>query len=299
MLSYIIFLTFLDQIDGCLANVEYNIFSRENMVARTPIITLLTDFGIQDSFVGVMKGTILNINPDAKIVDISHSIPPQDIFQAAFLLNYTYSYFPSSTIHVIVVDPEVGTERKPLLASSEKGFFIAPDNGVLSYLYAEGVIGEVRELTADHYFLKPRCGTFDGRDVFAPVAAWFSKGVGLSSLGELITDYKKFEIPLPVSAQQGILKCKVVYVDRFGNLITNLTGERFKECLDASEQRRFALRIGEHTISKISQSFAEGEKDEMLAILGSFGCLEFCVNRGNAAKFTGLRAGSDVLFKVA
>ncbi len=269
------------------------------MAAKKRIITLLTDFGIQDPFVAIMKGVIFTINPDVNIVDLSHSIPPQDIFQSAFLLKYSYRYFPSDTIHVIVVDPGVGTSRKAIIASSEKGYFVAPDNGVLSYVYDEGIIGEVREITAEHYFLKPRSGTFDGRDVFAPVAASLSRGTNIASLGEPLEDYKKFDAPQPVLAQEGLLKCKVVYVDRFGNLMTNLSQDRFNQALDASQQQRFAFRVGEHTVSKLSQSFAEGEKDELLAIFGSFGNLEFSVNRGSAAKLTGIRAGGDILFKVA
>ncbi len=268
------------------------------MPTKKPIITLLTDFGVQDHFVGVMKGVILSIQPEAEIVDISHNAPPHDIFQAAFLLKNYYSYFPSEAIHLIVVDPGVGTQRRPIVTSSEKGIFVAPDNGVLSYLYAEGNVGDVREITADHYFLKPRSGTFDGRDVFAPVAAWLAKGVGLSSFGEPISDYKKFEIPQPSLIQSGAWKCKIIHVDRFGNLISNLGREQFKEMLDASEQRRFAFRVGDHTISKISQTFADGEKDEVIAVFGSSGGLEFCVNQGSASAITDVRAGRDFLVKI-
>ena len=202
------------------------------MAAKKPIITLLTDFGLQDHFVGTIKGVILNIHPDVEIIDISHDVPPHDIFQAAFVLKSSYTYFPKGTIHVVVVDPGVGTDRRPIIVSSEMGYFIAPDNGVLSYIYAEDGVSEVREITAEHYFLKPRTGTFDGRDVFASIAAWFSKGVGLPAFGEPITDYKKFEIPHPVPMQQGTWKCKIVYVDRFGNLVSNLSREHFKEFLD-------------------------------------------------------------------
>ena len=152
------------------------------MAAKRPIITLLTDFGLHDHFVGTMKGVIANINPEALVIDITHDVAPHDIFQAAFLIRSAYTYFPSHTIHLLVVDPGVGTQRRILVASSEKGFFIAPDNGILSYLSAAGELGEIRDITADHYFLKPRTGTFDGRDVFAPVGAWMSKGVAVTSL---------------------------------------------------------------------------------------------------------------------
>ena len=267
-------------------------------MAKKPIITLLTDFGVKDHFVGVMKGVILSINPDAEIVDISHDVPPQDIQQAAFLLKNAYPYFPPNTIHVVAVDPGVGTSRRPLVVSSEKGVFIAPDNGVLSYLYADKVVGEVREISADHYWLKPRTGTFDGRDVFAPVAAWTSKGVSLASFGEPITDYKTFEIAQPAQVQQGVWKCRILSVDRFGNLISNLTKEQFTALLGAGEQQRFAFRLGEQNILKLAQTFADGAPGEVMALFGSSGYVEFCVNQGNAATATTLQAGKDILLKV-
>lgn len=267
-------------------------------MAKKPIITLLTDFGVKDHFVGVMKGVILSINPDAEIVDISHDVPPQDVQQAAFLLKNAYPYFPANTIHVVVVDPSVGTNRRALIASSEKGAFIAPDNGVLSYLYAEKAAGEVREITADHYWLKPRTGTFDGRDVFAPVAAWASKGVSFASFGEPITDYKAFEIAQPAQVQQGVWKCRILSVDRFGNLISNLTKEQFTALLGAGEQQRFAFRLGEQNILKLAQTFADGAPGEIMALFGSSGYVEFCVNQGNAATATTLQAGKDILLKV-
>ncbi len=269
------------------------------MAAKRPIITLLTDFGLQDHFVGTVKGVIANINPEALVIDITHDVSPHDIFQAAFLIRSAYTYFPAYTIHVLIVDPGVGTNRRMLLASTEQGYFIAPDNGILSYLSAAGELREVREITADHYFLKPRTGTFDGRDVFAPVAAWMSKGVSMASFGELIEDYKKYDVPQPTPVGQGGIRCKIVYVDRFGNLISNLTKEHFQQLLDASAQRRFAFQIGEHTIGKISTAYAEGDKLEVIAIFGSSGFLEFSVNRSSALKLTGVGVGKDFFMKVA
>lgn len=268
------------------------------MAERKPVITLLTDFGLRDHFVATMKGVILRIHPDAQIIDISHDVPPHDILHAAFLLKSSYTYFPLDSIYVVVVDPGVGTDRKPLLVSTETGYFVAPDNGVLSYIYAESSSLTVREITADHYFLKPRSGTFDGRDVFAPVAAWLSKGVSVPAFGEVVNEYTTIEIPQPVSIQPGVLRCRIIHVDRFGNLITNLSLERFQESLDASENRHFAFRVGEHTISHISQSYAEGKKDEIIAVFGSSNCIEVSVNQGNAASLTDLEAGRDIFFKV-
>ncbi len=268
------------------------------MAIRKTIITLTTDFGQKDHFVSVMKGVILSINPEADIVDISHEIPPHDILQAAFTLKQVSSYFPTGTIHIVVVDPGVGTNRRALVASSEKGFFLAPDNGALSFLYADKVINDVRDITADHYWLKPRTGTFDGRDIFAPVAAWMSKGVNISSLGETITDYIAIDVPQPTLVQPDVWKCRILSVDRFGNLISNMTQEQFAALLAAAEQKRFAFRVGEQTISKISKAYAEGQPNEALAVFGSSGLIEFCVNQGNAAAVTSLQAGKDVLLKV-
>lgn len=269
------------------------------MAAKRPVITLLTDFGLQDHYVGAIKGVIANINPEALIIDICHEVAPHDVFQASFLLKSAYPYFPSHTIHVIVVDPGVGTNRKLLVASTENGYFLAPDNGVLSYVCAAEERVEVREITADHYFLKPRTGTFDGRDVFAPVAAWMSKGVLVSSFGEPFTEYKKYDLPQPTPVGQGSFRCRIIYADRFGNLISNLTKEKFKELLDASTGRRFGFQVGEQMLSKISASYAEGEKGELLALFGSSGFIEFSVNRGSALKATGVGVGKEFLFKVA
>ncbi|PID60290.1 hypothetical protein CSB45_00420 [candidate division KSB3 bacterium] len=269
------------------------------MAEKKPIITLLTDFGGQDYFVGAMKGAILKIVSNVDIVDIAHDIPAHDILQAAFMLKNYYRYFPAGTIHVAVVDPGVGTARRPLLAVSESGIFVVPDNGILSYVSAGQERCELREITADHYFLKPRAGTFDGRDVFAPVAAWLAKGVSPSSFGDVISDEIRFDISQPLAVQEHLWKCKILYVDRFGNLTSNLSKEFFEKLLDASEKNRFAFRIGDHTISKVSRNYAEAKEDgEILALFGSSGLLEFSVNQGSAAKALKVRAGQDCLLKV-
>ncbi len=268
------------------------------MVPKIPIITLLTDFGLHDQYVAVMKGVIWNIQPDAQIVDISHLVPPQNIAQAAYLVKQTYPYFPNNTIHLVVVDPDVGTPRKALLVSTDWGYFLAPDNGVLSYVYATEPSFQVREITASHYFLKPRTGTFDGRDLFAPVAAWMLKGVSAPAIGELLTEYQKFDLPQPVAIQEGIWRCKIVYIDRFGTLVSNLGHEQFTQLRDASKQRRFAFRIGEQNVSKLCQAYAEGAKGEVFAILGSSGNVEFSANHGSAQQLTGVEVGADILLKI-
>jgi hypothetical protein len=264
-----------------------------------PLITLLTDFGLQDHYVGVMKGVIYRINPQARIVDICHNVRPQDILQAAFLLRVSYAYFPKRTLHVVVVDPEVGTSRRPILVSTESYYFIAPDNGVLSYIYQIEPIGEVREITASHYFLNPVSQTFHGRDVFAPIAAWLSRGVAPNSLGDLITDYKKFTVPVPTLVKEDILLGRILYIDRFGNLVSNITRKDFTEHLEKSSGKRFVIRIGDRNLTKICNSYTEGSEGELIAIFGSSDFLEFSINKGNAAKTLGLQIGAEVLCKVA
>ncbi len=164
-------------------------------MSRRPCVTLITDFGTADHYAGTMKGVILNINPDVQIVDICHQIAPYDIFEAAYALVQSYRFFPPDTIHLVVVDPGVGTGRRPILASTGQYRFVAPDNGALSLLFAREENARVWHITADHYFLNPVSNTFHGRDIFAPVAGWLSKGLQEDKFGEPITDYVRFSSP--------------------------------------------------------------------------------------------------------
>src|SRR5215469_16324325 len=185
-----------------------------------PIITLTTDYGTNDHLVGVLKGVILKINPEVQIVDITHGVTPFDLLDGAMAIANSYSYFPPRTIHVVIVDPGVGTDRRPILVSGQNQYFIAPDNGVLSGVYEKEQQFMVRHLTAEHYFLQPVSKTFHGRDVFAAVAGWLSKNWQPGSMGEEITDFKRFALPRPKESD-GLLKGVVLKVDSFGNLITN------------------------------------------------------------------------------
>ena len=188
-----------------------------------PIITLTTDFGSNDHFVGTMKGVILDITPDAEIVDICHSVQAFDVLDGALTISQAYSYFPTRTIHVVVVDPGVGTQRRPILASCDKYHFIAPDNGVLSLVYAREERMHVRHITSEHYFLQPVSNTFHARDIFAPVAAWLAKEVDSQKFGEEVEEYVRFNAPKPKAVDENRLRGVVLKVDRFGNLITNIT----------------------------------------------------------------------------
>lgn len=256
-----------------------------------PIITLTTDYGTNDHLVGTLKGVILKINPDANIVDITHNIAPYDLLDGALAIGSAYSYFPARTIHVVVVDPGVGTDRRPLLVSGETQYFVAPDNGVLSLIYEREESLLVRHANVEHYYLQPVSKTFHGRDIFAPIAAWLSKGSQAASMGDEISDYKKFAMPKPKPAE-GALKGVVLRVDSFGNLVTNFRPEDLPA--SALEHGAVQFQIGSQTVSRLVDTFAKGNPGEPFAYIGSNGFVEFGVNRGNASKALGAGRGVSV-----
>ncbi len=257
-----------------------------------PIITLTTDYGTNDHLVGVLKGVILKINPEATIVDITHAVTPFDLLDGALAIASAYAYFPPRTIHVVVVDPGVGTERRPILVSGQNQYFIAPDNGVLSGVYEKEQNCTVRQLTSEHYFALPVSKTFHGRDVFAPVAGWLSKHWQPASMGEVIEDYKKFALPKPKETE-GVLKGVVLKVDSFGNLMTNFRVEDLAP--DAVEKGEIPLQVGTHPVTRMVGMFASGNAGEPVAYIGSSGYLEIAVNKGNASKTLGIGRGTPVL----
>lgn len=262
-------------------------------MARKPIITLITDFDTNDHFVGTMKGVIYSINPDVEIVDITHKVASYDIFDAAFTLAQSYRYFPSDTIHLVVVDPGVGTTRRPLLARSMAHKFVAPDNGVLSLIYEREENVEVRHITADHYFLNPVSATFQGRDIFAPVVAWMSKWVEADKFGDPITDFIKFSSPKPKRVSDNLIKGVVLKVDKFGNILTNLRPEDLPQ-LFAENPPPFKIIINSQEITRLNLAYSMGKPAELFAIVGSSGYLEVCTNRGSAAKALNVNRGAEV-----
>ncbi len=262
-------------------------------MARTPIITLTTDFGLQDHFIGTMKGVILQQVPDAQIVDISHAVQPFDVFDGALTIAQAYSYFPSGTIHVVVVDPGVGTARRPIVVSTEKYRFVAPDNGVLSLIYDREERLRAFHVTAEHYFLQPISNTFHGRDIFAPVSSFLAKGVESSSMGDEITDFVRFSAPKPKAVDTNTLRGVVLKVDRFGNLITNITPQDVP-ALFQEKAASFKIVVGKREITEIKASYAEGSPGEVFGILGSMGYLEIAANRGSASKIVEAAKGTDV-----
>lgn len=257
-----------------------------------PIVTLTTDYGTIDHLVGALKGVILKINPEVQIVDITHQVTPFDLLDGALAIASAYSYFPPRTIHVVVVDPGVGTERRPLLVTGQSQYFIAPDNGVLSGVFEKEQNFLVRHLTSEHYFLHPLSKTFHGRDVFAPVAGWLSKNWQPGSMGEEITDFKRFAMPRPKEGDGG-LKGVVMKVDSFGNLLTTFRVEDLPG--DALEKGEVKLQLGSHPVTRLVPTFASGNAGEAVAYIGSGGYLEVGINKGNASKTLGVGRGAPVL----
>ena len=262
-------------------------------MAHRPIITLTTDFGLNDHYVGAIKGVILDIVPEAAIVDISHAVQAYDVLDGAIAISQTYSYFPTGTVHLVVVDPGVGTTRRPIIASSDGYHFVAPDNGVLSMVYAKEERIHVRHITSEHYFRQPVSSTFHGRDVFAPVAAYLAKLVDSHKFGDEIEDYVRFAAPRPKPAGDNRIRAVVLKVDRFGNLITNITPQDVPALFE-SNAGAFKIVVGSREITSIHSTFAEGEPGEVFGILGSMGYLEIVANRAAAAQLTGAGKGSEV-----
>ena len=264
------------------------------MAAKIPIITLLTDYGTRDHFVGSMKGVIHSVNPQASIIDISHEVAPQDIVEAAFLIRSCYSYFPTSTIHIVVVDPSVGSSRKPIVVSTENHFFVAPDNGILSLIYEVEPPTQVVEITAEHYMLPEVSKTFHGRDIFAPVAAWLSKGVDILNFGEPLENYVRLNLPKSKITAEGQLKGMILHVDRFGNLISNISNSDYQAAREKFPGDKFLVSIGNREIQGLKQFYSETQKGDVLALFGSTNYLEIAQNLGSAARTLGLNRGAEI-----
>lgn len=259
-----------------------------------PVVTLTTDYGTSDHLVGVLKGVILRILPNATIVDVNHHVVPFDVLDGALSIAAAYRYFPARTVHLVVVDPGVGTARRPILVSADQFYFVAPDNGVLSLIYEREPAVSVRHITAEHYFLNPVSATFHGRDIFAPVAAWLAKTYQTESMGEEISDYVRFTLPRPKEAGSS-KKGLVLRVDAFGNLVTNFTAEDLPQA--AGTNGKINLQVAGKPVGKFAQTFAQGTAGEPIAIVGSSGFLEIAVNKGHAARTLGANRGAEVILE--
>lgn len=262
------------------------------MLKTQPVITLITDFGLQDGYVGVVKGVITKINPSVNIIDISNNIESQDIFQAAYVLYSSYAYFPKGTIHVVVVDPGVGSKRKVLCLKTKDYLFIAPDNGVLSFIAAGEESPSIREITNKKLFLPEISDTFHGRDIFAPTAAHLSKGLSYKDLGKRVSKIKEIDLPKPIRSPRGVLKGEIIYVDGFGNLITNINRDMIDRLKEKSEN--LVIVVGRRKLNKISNSYADVGVGDVVAIFGSSGYLEISVNHGSARDVLNLKKGDKL-----
>ena len=253
------------------------------------ILTLTTDFGHKDPFVGIMKGVILGINPAAQIVDLSHAVPSQDIRTAAVMLSSAFAYFPRGTIHVVVVDPDVGTNRRPILIKYQDQYFVGPDNGVLSLSLEGREPTRIIHLSNEVYHLQPKSRTFHGRDIFAPVAAHLSLGVFHDLLGEPIEDYVRLYWPQISRLGRSILG-EVLYIDGFGNVFTNirerdLTGIAFD---------KIRVSIGDLEFQGVSDNYTAGETGNYLAVINSWGLIEVALYKDSAAKRSKIKVGDKV-----
>jgi S-adenosyl-L-methionine hydrolase (adenosine-forming) len=253
-----------------------------------PIITLLTDFGSQDYFVGAVKGVILSINPVVRIVDITHEIPPQDIHAAAFNLLAVYPSFPATTVHLAVVDPGVGSARRPIIVECAGQFFVGPDNGLFSWICEREGNWRAFHLTNENFFRCPVSTTFHGRDIFAPVAAAVASGVAPAEFGREIDDLVQLGSLSPRTTDEGTIEATIIYIDRFGNCVTNLTSDHL-----AGKQ---ILVVKGHEIKSFRKFFAEqsGEDSELFCVIGSAGFLEIAAQNSSAAEILNIRRGQSL-----
>jgi S-adenosylmethionine hydrolase len=258
------------------------------------IITLLTDFGLQDYFVGAMKGVILCRNPSAQIVTITHEIPPQDIQAAAFNLLACYGSFPSGTIHIAVVDPGVGSNRRPILIECASQFFIGPDNGIFSWICEREGSFRAIHLNNEKFFHHPVSATFHGRDIFAPVAAALSTGVAVEEFGNEVHDCVRLDSLAPQNGAAGRLRGRIVHIDRFGNCITNFTRTHLPE---ESFMPGASIHVNGREIAMIRRYFAETVNDasDLFCIFGSAGFLEIAARNSSAAAILKAQRGDTVV----
>jgi hypothetical protein len=252
-----------------------------------PIITLTTDLGLTDAYVAEMKGVILGINPEVRLVDICHTIKPQNIIQAAFVLSRAYPFFPQGTVHVVVVDPGVGTQRRAIIMRTESASFVAPDNGVLSYVIGQSAAWEAVAITRPQFWRPTVSPTFHGRDIFAPVAARLSLGLPLAEFGEVITSVTMLPLPQPYQAADGSVVGHVIHIDSFGNLITDIRSANLPK-----GKRAITIEVGGQLISGLCRTYAEGRG--LLALIGSDGYLEIAIKDGIASAFLNAEVGNEV-----
>ncbi len=278
-----------------------------------PIITLLTDFGESDGYVGSIKGVILSIVPGVNLVDISHQVAPQDVRQAALILSSVYVYFPVHTVHLVVVDPGVGGERRPIALQTSRGRFVAPDNGVLTHISVDEQPAKAVLLENRAYWLDSPSHTFHGRDLFGPVAAHLARGVPIEKMGPPITDLVRLPLP-PLTITLPTIRGQITRVDRFGNLLTNvmrlswvddqvirfvpLSATPDKVDVLNLEAEKISVTCGWHTLKGLHQAYSQVGVGERVALIGSNGELEIAINQGNASRQLALKVGDPVTVRI-
>jgi hypothetical protein len=284
----------------------------QSMAKPVPIITMLTDFGEKDGYVGAMKGVILGIAPSARLVDITHQIGPQNILQAAILLDSIYRYYPPQTVHLVVVDPGVGSQRRPVAVATPRGYFVAPDNGVLSYILLQEPDAAAVALDNPDYWLPEPSYTFHGRDIFSPAAAHLANRVPLTALGSPLENLAKLEME-PLRIYSHAVQGRVIRVDRFGNVLTNIARLRWVD-EDSVELAplvaepvpdvplRFPAQSARitfswHTLTGLRKTYSEAGVGQSLALIGSNGELEIAINQGDASAKLALSDGDPVTLR--
>lgn len=250
-------------------------------------ITVLTDFGDQDAYVGILKGVMSKINPGVRMIDITHRIQPGDIRSASFITHQAHPFFPNHTVHLIVVDPGVGTQRRPLAVQAASQYWVAPDNGVLAYIFRSYPDAEVVCLDKPEYWLEYQSSTFHGRDIFAPVAAWLSTGIGFEKLGTRIRDFERGYAPQPLKKSK-IIQGEIVYIDHFGNCVSNIPASWLSDaCIDNIGMREF-------TWNKLNSTYGNVPSGESLVLIGSHNNMEIAVCNGNAADCLNVHIGEKL-----
>jgi hypothetical protein len=266
------------------------------------IITLTTDFGLIDSYVGAMKGVILGITPSAQLLDITHTIEPQNLHQAAYILHSFYRYYPPGTVHLIVIDPGVGSVRRAIALQTPEALFVAPDNGVLTYVWRDALDRFGREqcvaveLNDPRFWLSQVSSTFHGRDIFAPVAAHLAGGIAIGALGAPIEALVEADLEQPAVGRHGELIGRIIHVDTFGNCITNVRPEHLRRF---GADSRATVQIIDQYIEGLKRTYADGALGELIALIGSSDHLELAVRNGSAAKRLGVGIGDQVKVRVS
>ena len=258
------------------------------------LITLTTDFGLTDPFAGIMKGVIASRAPDVRVVDLTHGIPPQDVVAGALVLRHAVPYFPPGTVHVAVVDPGVGSARRALCVETGHGVLVGPDNGLLSLAAPPADVRRIVHLTEERFFLSPRSATFHGRDVFAPVAAALATGTPPSALGTPVAEMQRLELPTPVRDGRSV-RGQVIYVDRFGNLSSNVGAE----LLAALPRPPVSIAIRDVRLRGVAPSYASVAPGEPVAVVNSWGLLEIAVRDGSARERLGARLGEPIVIEAS